>query len=72
MRWKFDPRPDARTPTRSRERSGIADSSRAGLDLTHLEHRLARSLQEGAGAVGVWTKADSVTDFDGFASGNER
>jgi len=27
---------------------------------------------QGAGAVGVWTKADSVTDFDGFASGNER
>jgi hypothetical protein len=27
---------------------------------------------KGTGAVGVWTKADSVTDFDDFASGNER
>jgi len=27
---------------------------------------------KGAGAVGVWTKADSVTDFDAFASGSER
>ncbi len=25
---------------------------------------------KGAGAVGVWTKADSVTDFDGFAFGS--
>ncbi len=26
----------------------------------------------GSGAVGVWTKADSVTAFDGFTYGAER
>src|SRR5882724_10616873 len=53
MLSKFDPRPDASTPTRTRARSGIADASRPGLDLAHLEHRLARPAQEGARAVGV-------------------
>src|SRR5215470_527508 len=46
---KFEPRPEARTPTRSG--SGIHDRPRAGPDLAHLEDALSRSLERPPGAV---------------------
>src|SRR5215470_8591788 len=46
---KFEPRPEARTPTRSG--SGIHDRPRAGPDLAYLEDALSRGLERPRGAV---------------------
>src|SRR5215510_14439494 len=49
--WKFEPLPDARTPTR--RRSGIHDRPRPGADLADVEHALPRRLEDLGGAPGV-------------------
>src|SRR5262245_66105286 len=46
---KFEPRPEARTPTRSG--SGIHDRPRAGPDLAYLEDALSRGLESPRGAI---------------------
>src|SRR5215510_16116043 len=46
---KFEPRPEARTPTRSG--SGIDEGPRPVADLAHLEHALSRCLERPHGAL---------------------
>src|SRR5712692_417815 len=51
MASKFEPRPEARTPMRSR--SGIDHRASPGFDLAHIEDALAGLPEEGGGALGI-------------------
>src|SRR5947207_2983160 len=64
--WKFEPRPDASTPTRSR--SGIDDGPRAIPDLPHLEDALP-SRAEGVGGAGHVARAHHQEIADAHVEG---
>src|SRR5712692_1801860 len=51
MASKFEPRPEARTPMRSR--SGIDHRAGPGFDLAHIEDALAGLPEESGGALGI-------------------
>jgi len=50
---------------------GYTERAAALLKLRHRHAGVAEAQPIGAGAIGVWTKADSVTEFDDFSYGGQ-